>query len=420
MSFPNPQAALPLPKSPRLEYYKKRAKELLKACRSGDAAIRAWSDAAAVPDRATTDEIVAFARTKLSPQSGVLADAQFVVARIHGFASWPKFAAHITALERAAGGTAAFESAVDAVVAGDEAALARLLRAHPDLVRARSTREHNATLLIYTSANGVEGYRQKSPKNAPAIARMLLDAGAEVDATADVYNGHCTTLGLVATSEPPRIAGVQLPVIDVLLARGAIMDEPNIAGNAHSLLHGCLANGQPAAAEYLADRGARIDIVGAAGIGRVDWLKPFFDARGGLTGGATPRQLADAFAFACGYGRLEAVDYILDRGFGVDTELKSHGDGHTGLHVASYHAHPDVVQRLLAAGADVHAIDRTWKTPPLSWVLTSWARGDADAERCYSTVALLVAAGAVVKPDFLEWDKARADPKMLAALSGRR
>jgi len=35
-------------------------------------------------------------------------------------------------------------------------------------------------------------------------------------------------------------------------------------------------------------------------------------------------------------------------------------------------------------------------------------------------VALLVAAGAVVKPDFLEWDKARADPKMLAALSGRR
>src|ERR1041384_701651 len=127
MSFPNPQAALPLPKSPRLEYYKKRAKELLKACRSGDAAIRAWSDAAAVPDRATTDEIVAFARTKLSPQSGVLADAQFVVARIHGFASWPKFAAHVTALERAAGGTAAFESAVDAVVAGDEAALARLL-----------------------------------------------------------------------------------------------------------------------------------------------------------------------------------------------------------------------------------------------------------------------------------------------------
>src|ERR1051326_4293849 len=268
--FPNPQAALPLPSRPSLEHYKKRAKDLVKACRSGDPdAIGAWAREWL---GSQADEVAGFARTKLSAETGdcVLADAQFVIARSYGFASWPRFAAHIEALERAQPPISLFETAVDALVSGDEKTLARLLREQPDLARARSTREHHATLLIYTSANGVEGYRQKSPKNAPAIAEMLLAAGAEVDATADVYNGHCTTLGLVATSEPPRIAGVQLPVIDVLLARGAIMDEPNIAGNAHSLLHGCLANGQPAAAEYLADRGARIDIVGAAGIGRVD------------------------------------------------------------------------------------------------------------------------------------------------------
>ena len=34
--FPNPQDALPLPPRPSLERYKKLAKELVKACKSGD------------------------------------------------------------------------------------------------------------------------------------------------------------------------------------------------------------------------------------------------------------------------------------------------------------------------------------------------------------------------------------------------
>ena len=46
-----------------------------------------------------------------------------------------------------------------------------------------------ATLLHYVGANGVEGYRQQSPPNAVAIARLLLDAGAEVDAFAGMYGG---------------------------------------------------------------------------------------------------------------------------------------------------------------------------------------------------------------------------------------
>jgi hypothetical protein len=43
--------------------------------------------------------------------------------------------------------------------------------------------------LHYCSANGVEGYRQKTPKNIVEITRILLEAGAEVDARADVYGG---------------------------------------------------------------------------------------------------------------------------------------------------------------------------------------------------------------------------------------
>jgi hypothetical protein len=38
--------------------------------------------------------------------------------------------------------------------------------------------------------------------------------------------------------------------------------------------------------------------------------------------------------------------------------------------------------------------------------------------RYYDVVTRLVTAGAKVRPDLLEWDKARADPRMMAALTG--
>ena len=115
-----------------------------------------------------------------------------------------------------------FEAAADAIVSGDVATLKRLLREDPKLIRAISTREHGATLLHYVSANGVEGYRQKTPKNIVAIAEMLLNAGAEIDATANVYGGGCTTLGLAATSIHPERAGVQEALLQTLLDHGAL------------------------------------------------------------------------------------------------------------------------------------------------------------------------------------------------------
>jgi hypothetical protein len=82
--------------------------------------------------------------------------------------------------------------------------------------------------LHYCSANGVEGYRQKTPKNIVEITRILLEAGAEVDARADVYGGDSTTLGLAATSVHPEKTGVQEELMQVLLDHGAIMDTPEL------------------------------------------------------------------------------------------------------------------------------------------------------------------------------------------------
>ena len=97
---------------------------------------------------------------------------------------------------------APFETAVDAVVDGDVETLTDLLRANPDLVRARSSREHRATLLHYVGANGVEDERQRTPKNAVEVTRVLLDAGADIHSMADIYGGS-HTFGLVATSIHP-------------------------------------------------------------------------------------------------------------------------------------------------------------------------------------------------------------------------
>ena len=436
--YPNPQDALPLPPHPDLQHYRKRAKDLVRACKSAEpGALRTWAiawlealqDLRSTTDRpadqeslmTTADDIVAFARTQFRRVANDavacrLTDAQFIIARAHGFASWPKLADHIESVRRANSEVSVFEAAADAVVRGDMAEVERLLHAHPAVVRQRSTREHGATLLHYVSANGVENYRQKSPKNAAALAERLLRAGADVDAVAEVYGGHCTTLALVATSGPPAVAGVQREVIDVLLAHRARMDLPGMGGNDHALIHACLANGQPAAAEYLAERGAPLDLPGAAGLGRVDVLNRLLEAYARpLTGHPL---MATSFALACAYGRVEAVAWFLDRGIDADTVLNAQGEGHTGLHVASYAAHVDVVRLLLRHGARVDRIDETWRTPPLLWALTGWTSEKGADERYYEVVSALVAAGAQVTSETRAWAEARADVKMLAALSG--
>src|SRR5229473_6530107 len=115
--YPNPQDALPLPSRPNVEQYKKRAKDLVKSCKSGDpAAIRVWAtqwiEALAALQRepdalrngternARADQVEQFAREKLSggEKPCALADAQFVIARAHGFLSWLKFVKHIESL----------------------------------------------------------------------------------------------------------------------------------------------------------------------------------------------------------------------------------------------------------------------------------------------------------------------------------
>jgi hypothetical protein len=110
-------------------------------------------------------------------------EARSVIARSFGFGSWELLTDFLEEMENENSPVFAFESAVDAAITGNLAVLGSLLQENPLLVRQRSKRVHHATLLHYVSANGIENYRQKTPGNIIAVAAMLLNAGAEFDAT---------------------------------------------------------------------------------------------------------------------------------------------------------------------------------------------------------------------------------------------
>ncbi len=421
--------ALPLPSRPNLEQYKKLAKDLQEACQSGDPqAIREWAKRW-VADHEAERIVQRWDKLRKAHEhvaACTLTGAQFFIAREHGFTSWPVFSLHLRELARAQSPEAAFEAAADAIASGDITTLRELLSSHPGLAKQRSTREHHSTLLHYVSANGIEDFRQKTPKNIVEITTLLLDAGADVNAESDAYGGRCTALGLVATSVHPEEAGVQIALLQRLLDRGANLYQPSAGGNGQSVVNACLANGQPEAAGFLADAGARLDVEGAAALGRLDVLGTFFDENGAARPPIGPKELTSAFLYACGYGSREGAEFLMAHG--VDPAVRN-PQGQTALHWANYTPHIEIIKLLLERGAPVSLKDWQHQATPLDMALWTWshASGAERRERCYEAVALLVRAGATLDPD--QWRnpgeddsamlrKIQSDPRMLASLNG--
>jgi hypothetical protein len=399
-----------LPARPSLEQYRKQAKDLFKARKSVDGARRF---------KRFHPRLTKLVEAEIAGAELSLADAQWVIAREHAFESWPKFVKHIEEVVRANSPVSIFELAADAIVTGDVTALKHLLRENPELVRARSTREHDAPLIHYVAANGVENFRQKTPNNIVEITRALLNAGAEVDATNQAYGKAATALGLAATSYHPAKAVVQLELLDELLKAGACVDG---APGGWNPLVAALHNGRGDAAVFLEERGARLDLEGAAGTGRVDVVAHYINDGGTLKDGATREQLDFGFIWACEYGHTNVVRFLFDRGFKPDWNFR-HGE--TGLHWACYGGHVDIVELLLKADAPVNAKDQTHGGTPLSWAVYGWGNPAPEFKnaRHYDLVERLRRAGATVDWEWIESSssasKLRADSRMKAALGNR-
>ncbi len=269
-----------------------------------------------------------------------------------------------------------FSLAVEAIVNGDELGLRALLQTHPGLIHERAQFAHQATLLHYVAANGVEV--QRSPGNAPAIARILLEAGAEADAVAPIYGTADTTLCLTVTSVYPYLAGVQASLMDVLADHGARVD--GVADDGAPL--GCaLLFGYTEAAERLVLRGARVDnLIYAAGLGRTDVVRQMLatgagadtivrrtDDRAGRFSFPVPRN-ADArevaLIVAAMHGRLTTVRALLDGGVDVNATPFCR---QSALHYAAHLGRAEVVEELLARGADASLVETQMKQTPAGW-----------------------------------------------------
>ena len=185
-----------------------------------------------------------------------------------------------------------------------------------------------------------------------------------------------------------------------------------------------LHNGRGEAAAHLARRGARLDIEGAAGAGRLDGLKRFFNKDGSLKGNATKAQMEAGLMWACEYGRARVVHFLLEKGANVAAQ--PHGE--TGLHWAAYAGHAGVVRTLLTWKAPVEIMDKSFGGTPLGWALYGWCEHPLEANYSgyYEVVASLVRAGATVEKESLANpdrglpipQKASADRRMRAALRG--
>ncbi|HZJ63482.1 MAG TPA: ankyrin repeat domain-containing protein [Kofleriaceae bacterium] len=271
--------------------------------------------------------------------------------------------------------TPAFARAVRAIITGDVAALRAELAAAPDLIHARSASSHRSTLLHYVAANGIEDPLQRPVANADDIARMLIAAGASVDAPCNAYDGrYPTTLSLLVSSDHPAAAGVSARLVHVLCDAGAAVDG---VGGDRLPLSAALLFGKVECVDALIARGASTDnIVFAAAGGQLDWVQRWLDRDPGLVEHPCPTFPLDddravlaeqALVFASLCGRTDVVRLLLDRGTHIDaTPPGSHWTA-TALHAAAGQGQRAVVELLLERGADPSIKDVRFQSTALGW-----------------------------------------------------
>ncbi|HKI05793.1 MAG TPA: ankyrin repeat domain-containing protein [Thermoanaerobaculia bacterium] len=246
-----------------------------------------------------------------------------------------------------------FREAVSAIDAGDVSALERLLATHPELVRDRIDYGEGyfrqPYLLWFVAENPIRN--GKLPENIAEVTRAIL-AAAKRQGVESLREQLDYALGLVCSGRVPRECGVQRELIDVLAEAGADPDAAMVPALAHREL---------AAVERLLERGARLTLLAAVCLGRMDDV-----AR--LVPGASAEECQAALAGAALYGEERAVSLLTD--FGADPNAYSPPGFHphgTALHHAVDSGSLETVMALVEAGADLGIRDLIYQGTPLDW-----------------------------------------------------
>ncbi len=371
-----------------LDYYEGRADGLLASAQDG-----------------TERALAAFSGAPLTR-----AGARTVVARAHGFASWPALRRHVTNLRDTG---EPFARAYRAIEAHDLDGLRSALDGFPGLVAARGTNGND--LLGMAGATGDE-----------RLTALLLERGA--DATSANAHGW-TPLHQAAYSAQSSLART-------LLDAGARPDV-SARGDGGTPLIVALFWGHREVAELLAEHGVYPrNLRAAAGLGRVELIAELAGtpAAGAHRGFYRPHSgfpawqptddaqeaLDEALAWAARNDRVEALDALLAHGARLDADVyqgsalmwaaatgrvaaiqrlvalgadpdgrsrfggPEHGVGTVALHLAAQSGHLDAVQALLDAGADPAIRDELYNGTPADWAAHGGNEAAADLLRAHA------------------------------------
>jgi ankyrin repeat protein len=271
-----------LPALPSLEQLKNQAKDLRTQFRahSPEAIQRVQAHLPRIAS--TSDEPLASTDLKLS-------EAQFVLAREYGFASWPRLKRHVeTSLPDNDAALTAFKEAVQG---SDTRKLRLLLRSLPALVA-----QIDAPVFSFDSPAIVFAAGRQDRK----VVDVLLEFGADINARSQWWAGG----------------------------------------------FGVLPNHDQDFSAYLAERGAAIDVWAAAGMNRLDRLEALIGAESALVNarggdGQSPLHFAAS---------IEVARFLLDHGAEIDLRDLDHNGTPAQTMAAN---RPEICRYLLSRGAEL-------------------------------------------------------------------
>jgi ankyrin repeat protein len=378
-----------LPARPSLEQLRKRAKELLAAYRADDPVARA---------RIRTHKPDVSVQT--GPHPAVLADAQFALAREHGFDSWPKLKRHVLVTQRPADfheptwGHNTWEF-LTAVYEGRDGLVREMLREDPSLAPA----EYAYLQPLHCAVKGGRA----------SMVNLLLDAGA--NPLAEGWSGRPlgddTPLARARDREQETIArlledAAANPLLDVPPRQEAPPDargqlERTMSGFGHrGDMHGALAmleehpdlayaglyeavhQGHTKLAQLLLERGAdprrpwRWACWFTPLMHSLRYPRPNYELAAALMEHGVTADDANGMGMTTlhilvGLGTVAAASWLLDRG--ADINRRDHEFDSTPLAWAARTGRAEMVELLLSRGALHHlSDDEPWSVP------AAWAR----------------------------------------------
>ena len=380
----------PLPPRPDPEQLRKQAKDLLKSHRSGDAeALRRFREHH--PDFSGTSA------TDLPTAAVSLADAQLVLAREYGFASWPKLKEHVDSLLLETRDP--LELFQQAFHADDASLFAKLLARHP-AIRARlneplgpfdsppltcaKSREMLDVLLaagadINAKSRWWAGGFGLLHNASPELAAYAIERGAVVDIHAAARLGRMDRLRELVLADPTLVhargGDGQTPlhfartveVAEFLLSHGADLNARDV--DHESTPAQWMIGDRLAVARYLVQRGCQTDLLLAAALGDLELVRRHLDADPACIhlrvddehfSKANPRSGGTIYQWTLGgnvsapdvarkFGHAEVLQLLLERS-PVGAKLVALLLGNDEAGVASLlAANPDLVERLSPA-----------------------------------------------------------------------